>query len=187
MNMRLSLASALAAGLAVVPLLAAPACADDYEARAGTTLGARAMFFDPKGADDGSWSGGGQLRFHLSPTLAIEGSADWRQNTYQGTVIDVYPVQASLLVYLLPHQPVSPLLIGGGGWYHTKVRGQSAQNRFGPHAGAGLEWFLHRNWSIDATYRYVWLERFRDNPANPLRRDYDDSGSMVTAGINYRW
>jgi opacity protein-like surface antigen len=181
---------AVCAALAALVLCAAPRARadDDHKSRAGTTFGLRGMYFNPKGADDGSWSGGAQLRFHMSNALAIEGSADWRQNKFGGTVVDVYPVQASLLVYLLPDLPISPFILGGGGWYYTHVHDQPTQNRFGPHAGAGLEFFIDRHWSIDGTYRYVWLSDVNSpNNPNPLRRDYSDSGSMVTAAVNYRW
>ena len=179
--------SLIAALVVAVIAVAGPARADDdHKSRAGTTFGGRAAYFNPKGPDNGAWSGGAQLRFHLSPVLGIEGSADWRQQKSGPTTIDIYPVQASLLVYPLPELPITPFLLAGGGWYYTHVHGQPTQNRFGPHAGAGVEWFLARHWSVDGTYRYVWVDTV-DTPANPLRRDYDESGSMVTAALNYRW
>jgi opacity protein-like surface antigen len=100
----------------------------------------------------------------------------------------VFPVQASLLLYLLPGQPVSPYILGGGGWYYTHVQGSSAspQNRFGPHAGAGLEVFLNSHWSVDGDYRYVWNEDVNSqNSAHPLGQNFSDSGFMITAALNY--
>ncbi|MBK7688403.1 MAG: porin family protein [Elusimicrobia bacterium] len=73
--------------------------------------------------------------------------------------IKTYPVQASLLAYLVPHSPISPYLLGGTGWYFTRVSGGTAEtqtdNRFGLHAGAGLEARLNEFLSVDGSYRYV--------------------------------
>lgn len=102
-----------------------------------------------------------------------------RQTRAGGSLIDVYHVQASLMIYLLPEAPVSPYIPGGGGWYHTRVRGQPTQVRFAPHAGAGLELFLDRH--------YIWNEDI-DDSSRPLgQRRFSDRGYMVTAGLNYRW
>lgn len=41
-------------------------------------------------------------------------------------------------------------ILGGVGWYYTHVQGSNGStNRYGPHAGAGLEVALDRHWSID--------------------------------------
>ena len=58
---------------------------------------------------------------------------------------------------------LAPFILGGGSWYYTQVKDsdgfEDRQNRFGQHAGGGLQFFLNRLWSLDDTYRYIWLEK----------------------------
>lgn len=98
------------------PLPAAAATDDGVVlgSRPGLSLGGRGMYFKPKDTE-GSWSGGAQVRFHLTSAFALEGSADVRQDRFGDTVVDLIPVQASLLAYLFPGKMVSPYLLGGGG------------------------------------------------------------------------
>lgn len=154
--------------------------------RSGLSLGGRGTYFKPKDAQ-GSWSGGAQLRLHFTPVIAIEGSADYRQTKFGGVETDIYPVQASLLIYLLPGMRISPYILGGAGWYYTHFRSiGGTQQRFGPHAGGGLEIFLNHWWSIDGDYRYVWNSRVNTpTTAHPLGQDFSDRGSMVTAALNF--
>jgi len=181
---------AIAAAALALLAAAGPARAEeDMESRSGITFGPRASYFHPKAADSGTWSGGAQLRLHFTPVLAVEGSADYRQSRFEGRTVDVYPVQASLMIYLLPGAAISPYILGGGGWYYTHFRdGDHTDQRFGPHAGAGLEMFLSRNWSIDGSYRYLWAEDIHSqDAAHPLGKNFSDKGYMVTAAINYRF
>jgi opacity protein-like surface antigen len=179
--------------LALAAAVAAPsaASADDdhpHAAISGVSFGGRGTYFHPKDADNGSWSGGAQLRFHFTPVLAIEASADYRQSKFEGSVVDVYPVQGSLLLYLAPNWAVSPYLLGGEGWYTTHVRGGETTHRYGPHAGAGLEAALSRHWTIDGSYRYLWTQSLTvPTGAHPLGKNFSDNGYMITAALNYRF
>jgi opacity protein-like surface antigen len=163
---------------------------DAVGSQAGVTLGGRAMYYRIEGDDHGTLSGGAQLRLHFTSVLALEGSVDYRQESVYGHTADIFPVQASLLVYLIPGLPVSPYILGGGGWYYTHVQGANnpTQNRFGPHAGAGLEWFINRSWSVDGDYRYVWNETIHSqDSAHPLGQNFSDGGYMLTTALNYRF
>ncbi len=189
---RIAALSALSGALAVVAGLPSFASADDavVGSQAGVSLGGRAMYYRIEGDDHGTLSGGLQLRLHFNSVLALEGSADYRQETLNGRTIDIYPVQASVLVYLLPGFRVSPYLLGGGGWYYTHVHGggDSSQNRFGPHAGAGLEWFIDQSWSVDGSYRYVWNENIHSqDSSHPFGQNFGDGGFMLTTALNYRF
>ena len=154
------------------------------------SIGPRASYFTPKDADEGAWSGGAQARLHLAPSLALEGSIDYRSNKYLGDLITIktYPVQASLLAYLMPYSAVSPFLLGGVGWYYTEVNGplgfSDTTSRFGLHAGAGLEIMLNKSLSLDGSYRYIWLESVASKDLNALDKTYNDSGSMITLALN---
>lgn len=172
---------------ALLPTLAHPA---DSEIAEGVSLGGRAMYFRAKDATDGSMSGGAQLRMHLSPMFALEGSIDYRKETFGTTVVDVYPVQASLLVYLMPSSRLTPFVLGGGGWYYTHVRAprDRTQYRFGPHAGAGLKLSLNKFWSIDGSYRYLWTRDINsEDLAHPAGRNFSDNGYMLTASLNHHF
>jgi opacity protein-like surface antigen len=156
----------------------------------GFSIGPRAAYFKGKDADKGSWFAGAQARIHLSPGLGLEGSIDYRRNSYAGGVtIEGYPVQATLLVHIGPLSPVSPYLLGGAGWYFTQVEGpqmaRKTDHRFGPHAGAGLELKMNESVSIDGSYRYIWLADVTTRRASGLETTYRDSGSMGTLALNF--
>lgn len=180
---------------ALISLPAALQAADDESltaGRRGLSLGGRAAWFEPDDARAGNGHvfGGAQLRVHATRVLALEASADYRQQKFQTTTADIYPVQASLLAYLAPDWRASPFLLAGAGWYFTRVRGpggfDETSNRFGPHVGAGLEIVLTEHWSIDGTYRYAWIDDVRSRDG-ALQADYKDRGHQGTVGINLRF
>src|SRR5688500_8987150 len=181
------------AGLSVFPLPVPTSYAedrgyifDDIDVKF-LSIGGRATWFDPK---DGSsrWFGGGQVRIYPLKWLAFEGSADYRRTDFGDTRVHTYPVQVSALLYLLPGKRLSPFILGGGGWYYTTVKGpggfDDTQNRFGAHAGGGLQFWFNDRVSIDGTYRHVWLEDITSRDQNIKDKTFRDSGQMVTVGIN---
>lgn len=190
--------SAMLVFLLILGAAAAPrahAATDDgvvVGSRGGLSIGGRGTYYKPRDLG-GKWGGGAQVRLHLGPAVALEASADARQDRINGTVVDTVPVQFSLLAYLLPGKMISPFLLGGVGWYYTHISdespfGDSTDHRFGPHAGAGLQFWLNRYWSIDGTYRYVWLSAYRSrDAANPLGRDIRDRGWMATGALNFHF
>lgn len=186
------------AGLALAAGLSGPALAHDDgrawtgEVRPGLSLGLNGTYFDPE-RGDGVWSPGALLRLHFGQIWAIEGAADWRRDrigvgdAYQ---VDTYPIQASLLAYLLPHSPITPYLLGGFGWYMTDVNGpgiDETSDRVGPHAGGGLQLFLGRSLSLDASYRYIWIEDFASADARLEEKRFNDRGHMIKAGLNFHF
>jgi len=44
---------------------------------------------------------------------------------------------------------------------------------------------VNKSLSLDATYRYIWLESVASKDANALDKNYDDSGSMFTIALNF--
>lgn len=99
----------LAFAAALVLLAARPA-------RAQFSLGGHASYSKAGGAD-GTWSGGAQLRLRFPGPLGVEGLIDYRRTTYSAGGEDVlrieqYPVQASLMLFILPGQ-VQPYVLGG--------------------------------------------------------------------------
>jgi opacity protein-like surface antigen len=188
-GMRLMQLFALLAATALAPR-AASADGDGLQASIpGVTFGGRAAYYRPKDADHGTLNGGAQLRLHLTSVLAVEGSADYRQNNYGSTTVDIVPVQLSLMAYLIPNAIVSPYILGGVGWYYTHVQGSStSQNRYGPHAGAGLEVALARNWTVDGSFRYMWTQSLTaPTTTSPAGKNFSDNGFMLTTALNYRF
>lgn len=175
--------------------LSAPALADDgllQQVDIGLlSIGGRAMYYDPK-EGDANWYGGAQVRLHPWHYLAIEGSADYRRNDFSGgTKAHSYPVQVSALIYPLGTTRLAPFILGGGGWYYTTVSGpggfDNTQNRFGLHAGGGLQFFFNRHVSIDSTYRYIWLEKIESKDQNIVDKKFNDNGHMITIGLNFHF
>lgn len=186
-----------AAVLAVLLLLPVSLRAQDEgrDPRVGASrlsLGGRAAWFEPSDARAGNGEvfGGAQVRLHLARAFALEGSADYRQQKFASTTADIFPVQASLLAYLAPDWRASPFLLAGAGWYFTRVKGpgglDETDNRFGPHVGAGLQIMLTSRWSIDGTYRYIWIDDVRSREG-ALDADYKDRGHMGTVGLNFHF
>jgi len=154
------------------------------------SIGARAVDFVPTDGKS-AWTGGAQVKLQLPLFFAVEGSVDYRRNAFGPTTAQDWPVQLSALMYVLPRIIwVQPFILVGGGWYHTNVDGprgfSDRQNRFGPHAGAGIDFNLNSHFFLDTTYRFVWLNKIHtiDNQGNAL--DIRDRGHMITAGLNYR-
>lgn len=192
-----ALSAGLAAFLLIVSVVAPPPAKADEDGSlfrqvdiGPLMLGGRATWYDPK-EGDGNWYGGAQLRLYPSRYFAIEGSADYRRNEFSGTTTHSYPVQVSALIYPFGTTRLAPFLLGGGGWYYTTVSGpgnfDDTQNRFGLHAGGGLQLFLSRHWSIDGTYRYIWLEKIESRDQNIVDKSFNDNGHMITIGLNFHF
>jgi hypothetical protein len=46
---------------------------------------------------------------------------------------------------------------------------------------------LNKHFSIDGTYRYIWLETLQSRDLNIKDKSFDDNGHMVTIGLNYHF
>jgi opacity protein-like surface antigen len=177
--------------LALVALLLAPAAAraapsPEYPPK-GLEAGARLVYYRADDGDNGTWNPGGQARWHFNPYVAAEGSADYQRHDVPGTTAYTAATQVSLLGYLRPGR-LSPFVLAGGGWYLTHVSGPDYRrnlSRFGPHLGAGLQFWLNDRWSVDATYRYVWIEDLHTQAPGTLQpRDFRRSGNMLSFALN---
>ena len=179
-----------------VLVLAAPRGAAAYDSGDGagsgintaTSIGPRAAFYHPLDADRGEWGPGVQLRLHMTPMYSLEGSADFVDYSSHGTKVHAIPVQATVIGFFYPDSSFSPYLLLGGGWYLTRADGPYQPQRiFGPHVGAGLQLLLGNNWSIDGSYRYLWTEVIDwTRPLHVVGHDFNERGSLVTVGLNYR-
>jgi hypothetical protein len=168
-------------------------------ARAQFSLGGHASYTKASGAD-GTWYGGAQLRLRFPGPIGLEGLVDYKRTTYMTGGVDVlrveqYPVQASLMLFILSGQ-VQPYILGGGGWYYTRsthlgplaAQASDTQHTFGGHAGGGVELGAKSRVSVHVDVRYVFLgvdsiDAIRDRYNNNPKADFWHG----TAGINFKF
>lgn len=140
----------------------------------GPEFGLRAGYIKERDADDGTWFGGVQLRMPLTPMFSLEGSIEFHSSEFSDGEIEVvqYPVQASLLFFLMPDAPaVKPYLLGGLGWYYTTIDfsgslsgvDSETDSMFGAHLGFGAQFSLGGSMTASADLRYIFLEPDDEN------------------------
>ena len=47
--------------------------------------------------------------------------------------------------------------------------------------------FFNKHFSIDSTYRYIWLEKIQSKDQNIVDKKFNDNGHMVTIGVNFHF
>lgn len=149
---------------------------------------------------------GGQLRAGLSNRISIELALDTNTETNEAETVRIRenPFQASVLLFPV-RSSFSPFLLGGVGWYSTRVEQLEASEvidsvttrRRGYHAGFGAEIRLGRHAGLHGDYRYTFLNFGDDdeeeedtsildalNPGSAVSRFLPSSeGSMWTVGL----
>jgi hypothetical protein len=136
-------------------------------------FGIRAGYIKLRDADDGTWFGGVHVRIPVASSLAVEGSIEAHANDFEDGDIEViqYPVQVTLLLFLFPEMPVCPYLLGGVGWYYTRVNfsgdfgseDDETTNYFGGHLGAGVRLGMGGSTALNVDVRYIFAEPDEDN------------------------
>jgi opacity protein-like surface antigen len=189
----LLLGALVAFAAAPPPALADDAFKDYFDGRFG--IGFRANYWNQDDADDATWFAGTAFRWRLSDPIALEASVDGHRDEFEHGDIEVFtiPVQASLLLYPLGNARLSPYGIGGMGWYFTHINYEGAlddldddtDNRFGLHAGGGLDFALTPKITLNGDLRYVWLDKFETDDEDLLDKEFDQSGPMVTMGVTF--
>ncbi|MEW6184476.1 MAG: porin family protein [Thermodesulfobacteriota bacterium] len=151
-------------------------------------LGARMGVYKSADADGHKLYGGAQARWRIFPALSVEGSIDYRvQESYpDNKKITSYPILATALFYPIPDAKYSPYLLGGLGWYYSKVEdktGSSTVHTPGLHVGAGLDIPLSPEISFNADFRYYFL-----NYSDQKVKDLKTNGYIISAGLTfYLW
>jgi len=173
-----------------LPLSMAAETAAAAEEPAAFSIGPEGGYLRARGAERGTWFGGGKARLHLIGILAAEASITFHENRYDhnDVIVTQYPVQLTAMLYIIPVGPIRPYVLGGVGWYYSRVdyRGALASipNRtehiFGEHLGAGAEAFLGPRVSIDADVRYIFL-----NPTNDQVIHRDFNYWQIAFGVNF--
>lgn len=155
----------------------------------GWWLGPRVGFIKARDADEGTWVVGGQVRWHILPVIAIEGSIEVRQDKYDDGDVKVLtiPIQVSGIVYLPVDWAIRPYAVGGIGWYVTRthfsgsnISDDETTHEFGFHLGVGAEWTLSPKMSVDADFRYLWI----DEPPHVGNSNFDSY--EFTVGLNFK-
>ncbi len=178
---------------AVILFAAGPVLANagTWEPVTGMSVGVRAVDMQPKAGGD-TWYGGVQVRLQ-GQVLGLEGSIDSLHK--RSGIIDVrdWPVMASLTARVLPGSPVTPFLLGGVAWYNTTLEvtnpltgghTSDTKSRLGLHAGFGVQAFVTRSFSIDGTWRHIWVEKIASHNVGIQNKEWDSSGNMFTLGLN---
>jgi len=153
------------------------------------SIGPAGGYLHARGADRGAWFVGGQARLHFLQVLAAEVSMTFHENRYENGDIQVtqYPVQVSGMLYPFPNWIVSPYLVGGAGWYYSRVTYSGARagtsdltdHTFGAHGGLGADVRLGGSFTIDADFRYIFLD-----PSGTQVQNGHFNYWQVTFGLN---
>jgi hypothetical protein len=153
------------------------------------SIGPAGGYLHAHGADRGTWFVGGQARLHILGYFAIEASVTFHENSYEGGDVHVtqYPVQLSGMIYPFPAWILSPYLVGGGGWYYSRVTYSGAlsgisnqtEHTFGAHGGVGADVRLGATFTLDADLRYIFLD-----PTGTQVKNGDFNYWQVTFGVN---
>ncbi len=148
--------------------LAAPAFA-------GVGIGPQVGYYKSSDADEGEFMYGGALRLTPVPFLGLEGSVNYRQESYYDDALTVksWPIMATALLYPVP----VAYGLAGVGWYNTTFEydlqhftgadEEETTNEFGWHFGAGVELPLGDALRLAGDIRYVFLDyEFEDLPGS---------------------
>jgi outer membrane protein W len=137
----------------------------------GVGLGAHASYTRAPDAAAGRLSGGIQLRARLTGGLGLEGLASYREEEYEIAgervlKLAMVPVQGSVQVFFLFSKPIQPYVLAGIGYYYLRASGlgsrsdtgRTTENKFGAHAGAGIDARVARKVTVHADLRYVFID-----------------------------
>jgi opacity protein-like surface antigen len=151
-------------------------------------LGVRGGLYKSNDADNMLLYGGAQVRWKLFPAMSLEGTLDYRasESYPNNRKITSYPLLVSALFYLMPGASFSPYVLGGVGWYYSKIEdssGSSTAYTPGFHVGAGLDIPLNPNIVFNADLRYFFL-----NYGDQKVKDLNANGYIISAGLTfYLW
>jgi opacity protein-like surface antigen len=152
------------------------------------SFGPQAGFYKAQDADHGSWMGGVACRLKLIPTLGIEASINYRQETYLSKLLTVrsWPVMVTGLIYPLP------FVYGamGAGWYNLTYDYDQSRlplltdettQKIGWHFGGGVELPLGPKVKLTGDIRYVFLNY--DFKQIPGSGDLKSNFAVITVGL----
>lgn len=158
-------------------------------------LGPRLGYYTSSDSDEGSFYGGIQARYRLSPAVGLEGAVEYHtaQDYLDGNVrVSLLPVTASLLFFLPINVSVNPYGMAGIGAYYTMYDyadeveqidiADDTDFNMGYHLGFGMELAASENVSFNVDYRYLFLNP--DTNEGSLE-DTDFSGNVFTLSLMF--
>lgn len=157
---------------------------------AGAGFGPQVGYHKSPDADEGEFLYGGALRLMVAPILGLEGSINYRQESYHDDALKVtsWPVMATALVYPIPNI----YGLAGCGWYNTTFEycvplfddGEAIKetsSEIGWHFGGGVEIPLGTSMRLAGDIRYVFLDYdFEDMPGSD---DVESNFFVITATL----
>lgn len=160
------------------------------EKEASFSIGPAGGYLRAKGSDRGTWFAGAQARLRILHFLAAQASITFHQSRYEDgdVIVTQYPVELTAILYILPVGPIRPYILGGVGWYYTRIDFKDSLNAindetehwFGIHLGAGLELMLGKSASINADGRYIFVNA---SDQDVINRDFNYW--QITFGLNF--
>ena len=154
------------------------------------SLGPAGGYLRARGSDRGTWFAGAQARLRIIHILAVQASITFHQSRYEGgdVIVTQYPVELTAMLYIIPIGPIRPYILGGVGWYYTRVDykgsfsaiNDTTDHFFGVHLGAGVELMLGKSVSINADGRYIFINA---SDQDVINRDFNYW--QITFGLNF--
>ena len=152
------------------------------------SLGPQVGYYKAQDADKGSFMGGAAWRFKFTPSLGLEASINYRQETYANDALTVrnWPIMVTGLIYPLP------VVYGaiGAGWYSVTLDYNQSKlpllkdettQAFGWHFGGGVELPVGSNFKLTGDIRYVFLNY--DFKQIPGSGDLKSNFYIITVGF----
>ena len=159
----------------------------------GFSLGPRVGYLKTRDADRGTWLVGVQARLRILKFLGVEGAVSYHQDEFlDGDVkLHTYPVELTGLLYPFPDLAFELYGLAGVGWYYTRYTFHGAlsaaddetDSLFGVHVGAGAAIDLSRRASINADFRWIFLDEPGVDNGDLDEEEFDRW--QVTAGLNF--
>lgn len=161
--------------------------------KAGLAIGPQLGFQKSSDSDEGRMMYGAFIRAKLSPSFAIDGSINYRNEHYLNGRVTVssWPVLVSALLYPFP----MVYGLAGVGWYNstfnfsanlspTQISDQTKSN-FGWHLGAGVELPLGESMILTGDIKYVFLNYNLDNVQNVRLGDLKSNFFIINVGLGF--
>src|SRR5512143_2123034 len=160
-------AALAAAGLAAAGARTAAAQASSDP---GVGLGGHVAFSKARDAESGFFGGGVQMRARLTGAIGVEALLSYRREEYavggeRVLRVQEIPLQGSVQLFFFSRTPVQPYVLAGGGYYYVRTAGLGSstagggtENRFGFHAGVGVDVRVAPRASVFADVRYTLVD-----------------------------
>lgn len=175
--------------LVLFVLLAAPAAAQVGKFGIGAHGTLLPSVTDNGDDEDGrEFAFGVQARMRFTDNLGFEASVEFREEMIDDDVtLKLYPIQFSLLYYLLPSSRVGIYALGGLGWTRSSLEGDffgedAEDSQMSYHFGGGIEVPVSESIGVFGDFRYLNVDL---DFGDLLARDIETSGWQANFGVNF--